>query len=296
MSGLHIECFHRVLPESEQENQWPYFARGTAMTVGAFDARLAELGRKYNFVDERGALDWLSGKGDDRPVCWITFDDGYCDNLEHAAPVAAAHGVRPTLFVTTCALGGDWWPPVDEWYAVLRAAALDSFLVRDGDDAEELDLTSDAGRYAAVTGTLKTAYMKAPAAERRVRLANLRAALGVERGASKPAFLSRSQLCELASMGWFVGPHGHEHQLLTALDEAAACEEIQRSVDALRTLLLENDSAWIAYSDGRYDERLIGAIERRFQANGYVGGLTIDGRAASRHDDPWAMPRFIGRG
>jgi peptidoglycan/xylan/chitin deacetylase (PgdA/CDA1 family) len=56
----------------------------------------------------------------------ITLDDGYSDNLEHAAPALAAVGIPATLFVATGPVaegGGFWW---DELERVLREAPRDA--------------------------------------------------------------------------------------------------------------------------------------------------------------------------
>ena len=97
---LRIECFHRVLPENLRDEQWPYFTRGTAMTVDAFTHYIDTLSREYEFVDEKEAHSLLTSAGSSRRACWVTFDDGYLDNLRFAAPVLARFGVRPTLFMT----------------------------------------------------------------------------------------------------------------------------------------------------------------------------------------------------
>jgi peptidoglycan/xylan/chitin deacetylase (PgdA/CDA1 family) len=53
----------------------------------------------------------------------ITFDDGYRDNLEHAAPALAAAGIPATLFVATgpvAEAAGFWWDALER---TLRAAS-----------------------------------------------------------------------------------------------------------------------------------------------------------------------------
>lgn len=52
----------------------------------------------------------------------VTFDDGYADTLEAAAPALCRHGVPATVFVTTSpqrAVEGFWWDQLD---AILLAA------------------------------------------------------------------------------------------------------------------------------------------------------------------------------
>lgn len=53
-----------------------------------------------------------SGETGSRRIFCVTFDDGYRDNLEHAAPILAAAGMPATVFVVSGAVGSNrmfWW-------------------------------------------------------------------------------------------------------------------------------------------------------------------------------------------
>ena len=89
---LRVLMYHKVndLPENP-----------LSVPVGLFDeqmAQLAELGYSVVSLDDVLAH-YVDGRElPSRPVL-ITFDDGYRDNLEHAAPVLARHGYAAVLFV-----------------------------------------------------------------------------------------------------------------------------------------------------------------------------------------------------
>lgn len=290
---LRIECFHRVLPENLRDEQWPYFTRGTAMTVDAFTHYIDALSREYEFVDEQEAHSLLTSAGSSRRACWVTFDDGYLDNLRFAAPVLERFGVRPTLFMTTRAMGGGWWPPVDCWYAWLRATESEAIEVTHGGLTERWDLSTDTGRQRAVVGDLKARYIESSDSNRASFLSALARAISHEEHASPPRFLGEDELVELSSRGWFVGPHGHEHRLLTRATPTALRTELLTSHQALDALPLKHRSRWFAYPDGRFDEASMSLVSSTFAPLGYVGALTIDGRDASLGDHVWALPRHI---
>jgi peptidoglycan/xylan/chitin deacetylase (PgdA/CDA1 family) len=56
------------------------------------------------------AAEWLQGGGPDGRRVVLTFDDGYANFAEAAAPTMERHGLRGTVFVVTGLLGGenDW--------------------------------------------------------------------------------------------------------------------------------------------------------------------------------------------
>jgi len=91
-STLRVLMYHKVndIPENP-----------TTIPVGHFDeqlAQLAELG--YRVVDLDAVLDHytVGAPLPDRAVL-ITFDDGYRDTLENAAPVLRKHGYPAVIFV-----------------------------------------------------------------------------------------------------------------------------------------------------------------------------------------------------
>jgi peptidoglycan/xylan/chitin deacetylase (PgdA/CDA1 family) len=294
MIELRIECFHRVLPSEVRASQWPYFARGSAMTVEEFDDRLASLARHYELVDEVQAAKLLDGEASSTRACWITFDDGYADVLHHAAAVVAKYGVRPSIFMTTRALSGEWWPPVDRWYSVLRQAKSQLVRLSHNGTHECWELGTESGRERAVVGKLKSAYLNATPARQAEMLEMLADTLDVSHPlAHVPAFLTSSDLVELSSMGWYVGPHGHQHRLLPLLAPDQLEAEVLHSVDTLERLPLQNRSSWFTYSDGRHDQRVRRQVSGLLSSRGYRGALTIEGRAASGEGNLWSTPRFI---
>ncbi|QDG52111.1 polysaccharide deacetylase family protein [Persicimonas caeni] len=294
MVELRIECFHRVLPSEARTSQWPYFARGSAMTVEEFDDRLAYLARHYEIVDEVQVAKLLDGEAASSRACWITFDDGYADVLDHAAPVAAKYGFRPSIFMTTRALSGEWWPPVDRWYSVLRQAERQLFRLSHDRIHECWELRTESGRERAVVGKLKSAYLDATPARQAEMLETLADEFDISDAlAQVPAFLKSSDLVELSSMGWYVGPHGHQHRLLPLLAPEQLEAEVLHSVETLELLPLRNRSSWFAYSDGRHDPRVRHQVSRLLSSRGYRGALTIEGRPASGKSDLWSTPRFI---
>ncbi len=79
------------------------------------------LSRTFRVVPLSQQLDELGGK-DSGGTLSITFDDGYRDNFEHAAPILERFGLPATFFVATGFIGSDevaWWdkslPKRPEW-------------------------------------------------------------------------------------------------------------------------------------------------------------------------------------
>ncbi len=294
MIELRIECFHRVLPAEARTTQWPYFARGTAMTIEEFDDRLANLSRHYEIIDEVQVAKLLDGEASPIRACWVTFDDGYADVLDHAADVVAKYGVRPSIFMTTRVLDGDWWPPVDRWYSALCQTTQQMVRLSHNGISERWDLGTAEGRARAVVCELKSVYLESNAVQQAAIFKMLCDSLEVKEVVhDMPPFLTKGDLVELSSRGWYAGPHGHRHRLLPRLTPEQLEAEVMCSVDTLEGLPLQNRSSWFAYSDGRHDQSVRHQVSRLLSSRGYRGALTIGGRMATGKDSLWSTPRFI---
>lgn len=80
--------------------------RGLVVTPGAFARQMRWLSLLgYTGVSMSALEPYLRGEKQGR-VVGITFDDGYANNLEHAAPVLACHGFSATCYMVSGQAGG----------------------------------------------------------------------------------------------------------------------------------------------------------------------------------------------
>jgi peptidoglycan/xylan/chitin deacetylase (PgdA/CDA1 family) len=94
--------------------------------VSAFERQMEFLAKRRQVVDLDAAISggWEPGP----PAVAITFDDGYRNVLEHAAPILERHGFPATVFVPTAYLGGrnDWIQPTECDVDIISAHELES--------------------------------------------------------------------------------------------------------------------------------------------------------------------------
>jgi peptidoglycan/xylan/chitin deacetylase (PgdA/CDA1 family) len=96
----------RVLTYHKVNDLWPNPITVPTRTFARQMALLAELG--YEPVSLEAVIDhYLAGAPLPRKAVLITFDDGYRDNLENAAPILLRHGFPAVLFVPTGFLDDD---------------------------------------------------------------------------------------------------------------------------------------------------------------------------------------------
>ena len=91
---------------------------GIIHSVTAFAQQMELLAREYHPVTIEEIEGFLRGDRDlPRRAVAITFDDGFRDNCESAAPILARFGLRAAFYVTTGCVGTGRAP----WFCRLRS-------------------------------------------------------------------------------------------------------------------------------------------------------------------------------
>ncbi len=181
------------------------------------------------------------GTAIERAVC-VTFDDGYSGIVDHALEPLARHGVPATMFVPAGSVGSKrefWW---DELEALLLGtpdppAAIDLELGgrrRRWSLSERIRRPLIRGRQYRLSDRERAYYgivralMGAPADERERVVAEVAAAVGVERPTRRSRMpLETSELESLArAEGCEVGAHTVSHRRLAVLDDTERRQEI----------------------------------------------------------------------
>jgi peptidoglycan/xylan/chitin deacetylase (PgdA/CDA1 family) len=160
-----------------------------------------------------------------KPFAALTFDDGYRDNVEHAAPVLRRHSAPWTLFVTTDFAEGRgrlWWLELERAIARLERVSLTV-------GGEALDLPSRTA--AEKRNAFAAIYWRLRAGPEDVLLATIarlaESAGGVPEEMVRSLCLGWGEIAELArDPAVAVGAHTVTHPMLAKHDEARARREI----------------------------------------------------------------------
>jgi peptidoglycan/xylan/chitin deacetylase (PgdA/CDA1 family) len=216
----------------------------------------------------------------------ITFDDGYRDNLELAAPMLERLGLPATFFLAPALLSGE----ISPWWERLAWAVTNSSRTSVAFDGGDLDLgaTGATASYGVMCETVK----RRTQAERLEAVDELVGLLEPS-GAYDDAklMLDWDGARGLARRGFTIGSHSLDHAILC--NESP--EEQARNLALSRSLLereLEVPVDLLAYPNGTpldFDDVTIGAAE----AAGFRFAITtIDGW--NERDTPaYALRRFV---
>lgn len=273
---LTILCYHRVLPE---ERKREYFAPRLAVTPEAFRQHCRALSRFYDVLPLSRAVEaWRTDRAARRPIAALTFDDGYRDNIEYAAPLLAEARIVGTFFAIADLVGSRLAP----WYD--RVARAVRWLSQRGRLDAAMSRVPGAERFGRCGGdpfriVAEAKTLRPP--DRRALLATLES----EAGASEiswphDAVMNESELRQLATAGHEVGSHSATHELLTQVDDAALAAEVAGSRRTLERRLASPVTAF-CYPNGAVDDRVAEAVRDA----GYACAVTTQpGRNAPGQD------------
>lgn len=276
---LSILIFHRVLPAAD-----PLLPE--LPTAAEFETTMRWVRAWFNVLPLPQAVARLdSGTLPSRAMA-ITFDDGYADNEELAAPILQRLGLTATFFVSTGYLGdGCMWN--DRVIEALRATR------RDRLDLASLGLgafetTGAAQRRAAIHAILKAIKHLEPRA-RLDAVAAVEAAAGV--GAPPRPMMSDEQVRRLREMGMQLGGHTVTHPILTRLDRDAARAEIAEGKRRLESLLDEPVELF-AYPNGVPSQDYAAEHVAMVRECGFTAAVSTAWGAARASSDRYQLPRF----
>jgi peptidoglycan/xylan/chitin deacetylase (PgdA/CDA1 family) len=243
--ALTVLMLHRVLPKAmyaELEAD-PEYTTSTDVLKGL----IGFLRANYTII---GLPDLLAARrGTHRlpphPIL-ITFDDGWSDNVRHAAPILAEQGVPWTLFVAAGAVGenGPWWQ--ETLLLALRSGR-----------ASYRDLwrmaNAGSGADAEPDGSPELALLNAFGALEPEQRDSLLAQVCERK--PHPDMASWDDLRGLLGNNVSIGVHGFSHLPLTLLRNPE--QDLLRARDLLRANLGPDAVVTMSFPHGRYDAKIL---------------------------------------
>jgi len=249
-----ILTYHRVI--EKWDRTLDYSQPGMVVTADTFDRQLRFLKEHFDIVPlslfsdlpaaPPGQRPFRAGgccqrPALRRPLCAITFDDGWRDNYEIAFPILRKYELPATIFLTTDFIGTDrvFWHTellyllLHQQLSVLRQSPSDFRAypspVRQG--LRRLAMMQ-APRQAKDADSLVEAVKDTcdeDSIERLVR--DLAESIGLSRPLfpGRTFFLDWNHVREMAAAGVEIGSHGCSHRILTRLNAQEAEDELVRS-------------------------------------------------------------------
>lgn len=225
-----------------------------ALTAATFDQHLATLRRYSNPISLSEAVAWMNGEGRLPPkAVVVTFDDGYLDSVEVAAPLLDRYEIPAAVFVPTGYIDRQAPPWIDELYCAFTFRQRHTVITDDGTQRFDISTRRRARRaYAVLSGQL----LAGDAAARRTLLDEVKSSLEPSK---EPPRLTCSwddlRLLRERHPLIEIGLHGHDHTDLSAVPCGEACEEVRHSMGRFASEM-GYVPRFMSYPYGRYSASL----------------------------------------
>jgi peptidoglycan/xylan/chitin deacetylase (PgdA/CDA1 family) len=285
-----VLMYHRIVSDQGPDGLDRFNPMTDTLTESRFEAQVRWLAARTTVIGLDDLIDIKTGqKQSPSSAVVITFDDGFKDTLELAAPILTRHGLTAVVFASVQAVDQRRPILVDEltWRlskpeALLADEDLPDEIVR---LCQGLDTTDIAARHRAVTEA--TWWLKnLDPAYQAVILGRLRAAAPGGQDYFDRLYLSWDDLGDLTDQGWEVGSHGLSHANLNFLSGDDLEAELVRSREMIADRLGRAVDTF-CYPYGDYDERVRAATARA----GYALAFSTRPGPSGPDDDPLALRR-----
>jgi peptidoglycan/xylan/chitin deacetylase (PgdA/CDA1 family) len=276
---LSVLIFHRVRPEPDP-------LCPDLPDALEFEAQMRWVRTWFNVLPLSRAIDLLyDGRIPARAMA-ITFDDGYADNEERAAPILASLGMTATFFVATGFLhGGSMWNDrVIEAIRGCRSEVLD--LSAHGLDRYPLGTLAERRR---AVWTIPRRIMHLEQRQRELLVELIERAAGA--APPSAAMMRPQQVRNLRTLGMEVGAHTVTHPILTRLSPARARDEIGAAKEDLQGVLGERVELF-AYPNGVPGQDFAAEHTQMARECGFSAAVSTARGSASMRTDRFQIPRF----
>jgi len=211
---------------------------GITHSAAVFESQMELLGREFSPVTIEEICLFLEGRGRlPRRAVAVTFDDGFCDNYQIAAPILAKYGLRAAFYVTVGCVDTGRAP----WFCRLRRAFCTTVVPHWHDFAAGRiwDLSDAGQRVEARKSAMRQCAVLAGSRQGEL-LERIEQSLGVEAdGRCEGLMLQWSQLAAMRRAGHVIGSHSMTHPNLTRIGLLEARRELCESKRLLEDRLGE---------------------------------------------------------
>lgn len=276
--SLLVLIYHRVLAAPD-----PVLA--DEPDAAQFAAQMDLVAAMCNVLPLADAVERLAAGALPPRAAAITFDDGYVNNVEVAAPILAARGLTATFFITTGFIaGGSMWN--DLVIDAFRRAGSGLDLERHGLGRHTF---ADAAARRRAMDEVLTRLKYVEPSERLRRAEEIAGLAGVPAGTR--LMMDEEQLRRLAAMGMEIGAHCVTHPILTRIPDEAARREIVDSKACLERIVGAPVRTF-AYPNGRPRQDYGPEHVAMVRAAGFAAAVSTAWGAAARGCDRFQIPRI----
>lgn len=292
-----VLMYHRVLPNDVRINTFSH--DGIIVNVDTFETHIQYLNKIFNVVTLQEFTEkFIKGASYDKPVCLITFDDGWKDNYIYAYPILKKYDTPAIVFLPANYIDTDntFWQEglnrmlIDIYYMGKKGEKYyDRFfkLLNKYDLQYIMNLSEDRLRSSIAEAVNRKKKMLYDEVERMMEdISNNTESLTNGRE-NCDTFLRWEEIMQMKKDRISFGSHGMNHKILTNLTLSEAEKEIAESKRNIEDNLKDAVIAF-SYPNGNYNKDIIELVK----SHGYAVAFSTENGHVSASDDPFTVKRI----
>ncbi len=278
-----ILTYHRVLPKDKVGSR---VEPGMYVTPNVLRMHVRFIQRFFDIIPADRLDDALAGRGGRKPVCVLSFDDGWLDFYQYAWPVLREENVPAVVYLPTALIGSDeiFW--TDRLARVLEEDDGGHVLAKqvaafaEGKNFKSLHTFHEAIEH----------VKSYPYHDIEQILAGCETVLGIVHEPGGRSFMNWDEVHDLYKNGLIsFGSHTVNHAILTTLSSAEIRMELQESKEKLLAEDVAEDGAIsFCYPNGNYTAE----IAQMVRDCGYINAVTCECGWNGSDDDVFALKRI----
>lgn len=252
-----ILTYHRVIPMEDLTQQ---IQSAMYVTPSTFELHLRFLKRFFRILPMSRIPELAHKRISDhgaRPICFLTFDDGWHDLYQHGFPILKTHGIPATVFLPTDFIGREksFWTDS----LALLLLAIDKTANKIINIRESLSPLSK--KVIGVKGSFQMRLEKAISLLKSCRHETIEESLDeisrrfrIEMPAAGRVFIGWDEAREMAESGLVsYGSHAAAHRILTTLSRGEIIGELKMSLERmLSEAVVEPSFIPFCYPNGNF--------------------------------------------
>jgi peptidoglycan/xylan/chitin deacetylase (PgdA/CDA1 family) len=287
--GIAILRYHSVQERADEF--------GGSLSVGithsrkVFEAQMELIKKEYHPLNLDDILDYLENKRSiPRKSVAITFDDGFADNYEIAAPILHRLGIKAAFYVTVNAIEYGCFP----WFIRLRRAFQRTRKEMWGNSEKNglFSLTNVKDKYAAFIYACEKCARLVGSSQTDM-VTSIENELDVGQIVYKrPPMMSWNQIESLRGEGHIIGSHTLSHPNVVHISNHAMKCEIEQSKHRLEEKLRAK-VIHFSYPSPILEPHWTEVTNEAVKKAGYSTGVTCTPGLVRKQDNPFSLHRIV---
>lgn len=276
---LAILYYHHILEK-------PNVFNSSDICKKEFEEQITYLKGIFNIVTLQDAMQDLKYGRLKRNSLVITFDDGYKDNFDYAAPILEKHNAHATFFVATeGAKQAVLWNNVIEQSIIKTTKLTIPKMIID----EEIDISTLSLKIHAIT-LLMSVMKRMPNKERKQKIEQLSKHLEIT--TFDRITMNEEEIASLSAKGFEIGAHTHSHTILSAEHIDDCKKEIEMSKSILENITGKKIK-YFAFPNGSFDTDFNSQHRNLIKKIGFEASFSTNDGGCFKDSNIFSLSRFM---